>query len=159
MVIEFPHSNPESYLNSMSDLHIYKHFLSYYFNSEVLPALRFLLEWHYHYSEFTECTTKGHPLIRQHASAILSLLGWGNTIQFWSLFHDLLPLCLNKWFSLASKDGIDTGFSHYMMLSCSLDVATKILANKSKDINEFYEHYLVNFLMSKYFTNLCSDMM
>lgn len=127
-------------------------------NSEVLPALRFLLEWHYHYADLTGCTVKGHPLIRQHASAILALLGLGDSLTFWSIFHDLLPLCLNKWFSLAAKDGLDTGFSHYMMLSCSLDVATKLLANKSKEINDFYENYLINFLMSKYFQNLCSNM-
>lgn len=127
--------------------------------SEVLPALRFLLEWHYHYSEYTECTPNGHPLIRQHASALLSLIACGNTINFWPIFHDLLPLCLNKWFNSASKDGNDSAFSHYMLLSCCLDVATKILENKSKDINEFSEKYLVGFLMSQCFSNLCSDMM
>lgn len=131
---------------------------SMFFFSEILPALRFLLEWHYHYSEYTECSPKGHPLIRQHASALLSLLGYGSTIHFWSIFHDLLPLCLNKWFNSASKDGIDSGFSHYMLLSCCLDIATTILENKSKNIQEFYETYLVQFLMSPCFTNLCSNM-
>lgn len=68
-----------------------------FYSSEIHTALRYTLEWIY---QFVLFENEEHFLFRQCASALIALIGARNSMNF---FFDRLPLCLSKWFSIASK--------------------------------------------------------
>lgn len=65
--------------------------------SDILPALRYTLEWIY---QFVIFESEEHFLFRQCASALIALLGARNSIN---VSFEKLPLCFSKWFMAAAK--------------------------------------------------------
>lgn len=68
-------------------------------NREILPALRYTLEWIY---QFVMLLDENHFLFRQCASAVIALLSTQNANH---VFDERLALCFSKWFALASQHG------------------------------------------------------
>lgn len=68
-------------------------------NSDLMPALRYTLEWIYQFVVFQDET---HFLFRQCASALIALLAATNSIYG---FSERLSLCFSKWFSMATQYG------------------------------------------------------
>lgn len=73
--------------------------LYYFLRSDLMPALRYTLEWIYQFVVFQDET---HFLFRQCASALISLLAATNSIYG---FSERLSLCFSKWFSMATQFG------------------------------------------------------
>lgn len=65
--------------------------------SELLPALRYTLEWIYQFVIFQD---ENHFLFRQCASALVALLSTANDYSF-----EKLGLCFSKWFTMAAQYG------------------------------------------------------
>lgn len=63
----------------------------------ILPALRYTLEWIY---QFVKFESEEHFLFRQCASALIGLIAVRNSMN---IFFERLPVCLSKWFSIASR--------------------------------------------------------
>lgn len=74
-------------------------FLFFFRPSELMPALRYTLEWIFQFVVFQDET---HFLFRQSASALIALLAATNSIHSLS---DKLSLCFSKWFSMATQYG------------------------------------------------------
>lgn len=72
-------------------------------DSELTPALLYLLEWCYQFLKFDQT---GHVLLRQHAAALITFIGCGRTMSDVAPFADKLTLCFSKWFNLAGVHGV-----------------------------------------------------
>lgn len=76
------------------------HFVSLFtWISEIVPALRYTLEWIY---QFVVLQNENHFLFRQCASAVIALLASQNANH---LFDERLALCFSKWFTIAAHHG------------------------------------------------------
>lgn len=71
----------------------------FFHDSELMPALRYTLEWIFQFVIFQD---EAHFLFRQCASALIALLAATNSIHSLS---DRLSLCFSKWFSMATQHG------------------------------------------------------
>lgn len=71
--------------------------------SELVPAYQYLLDWHYNFCKFEQLG--GHSIIRQHASALISLIGCRALSCGTNAFPDKLRHCISKWFYAATHHG------------------------------------------------------
>lgn len=78
-------------------LHVYMDLFSRTLNREILPALQYTIEWIY---QFVLFESEEHFLFRQCASSLIGLISVRNSMNF---FFDRLPVCMSKWFSIASR--------------------------------------------------------
>lgn len=98
----------KSPLTSLSCLYLTRSSISFPSNSDMHPALFYLLEWHYQHLVLDE---NGPFIIRQHCASLLALIGYdrvqhvatGFTSQNW----DRLFACFSKWFNTAAKYGVN----------------------------------------------------
>lgn len=93
----------------------FPHFI--FSNSDLHPALFYLLEWHYQHLVLDE---NGPFIIRQHCASLLALIGYdrvqhvanGFSPQNW----DRLFACFSKWFNTAAKYGVNEVITFLWML-------------------------------------------
>uniref|UniRef100_A0A182QYA5 RNA polymerase II-associated protein 1 C-terminal domain-containing protein n=1 Tax=Anopheles farauti TaxID=69004 RepID=A0A182QYA5_9DIPT len=121
--------------------------------SELWPALCYLLEWHYQHLIFDE---DGPFIIRQHAVALLALIGPGLQREIAAaggpgggapnaLHRQLVEklfACFSKWFTAAERNGANE-FSQKMLLAGCLWNAARA---KSIVGPELYETFLMKYL-------------
>lgn len=69
--------------------------------SELVPAYQYLLDWHYNFVKFDQLG--GHSIIRQHASALIALIGCKPFSCGANGFTDRLNQCISKWFYTAAQ--------------------------------------------------------
>lgn len=125
--------------------------------TEIASALRYLLEWHYQFLDFQ---LDNHFIIRQHASALLHLLGTGNVVVMFPMFSEVFKMCSSKWFMMAARHGVEE-FSQKIILSSCLDVSEKFASFSSEYFYDFVDDYLLRFMRSSTFDkmscNLCES--
>ncbi|XP_055640241.1 RNA polymerase II-associated protein 1 [Toxorhynchites rutilus septentrionalis] len=131
---------------------------------ELLPALFYLLEWHYQHLVLEE---SGPFIIRQHCAALLTLIGYEhleasaevaasaspNVTVFTPQNCDRLFACFCKWFNAAAKYGVNE-FSQKLLLSACLGVAAIMRPVAMSYYLNFVDSYLVAFLRSAKFNEL-----
>ncbi|XP_049285596.1 RNA polymerase II-associated protein 1 isoform X1 [Anopheles funestus] len=97
-------------------------------HNDLWPALCYLVEWHYQHLIFAE---EGPFIIRQHAVALLALIGPGLQQQDAdaascgaSALGEKLFACCSKWFAVAERTGANE-FSQKMLLAGCLWTAAR----------------------------------
>ncbi|XP_053660448.1 RNA polymerase II-associated protein 1 [Anopheles marshallii] len=102
-------------------LRLYKPAAALY--NDLRPALCYLVEWHYQHLIFAE---DGPFIIRQHAVALLALIGSGlqqdadaASCGAASALCEKLFACSSKWFTVAERSGANE-FSQKMLLAACL---------------------------------------
>ncbi|KAJ6635703.1 RNA polymerase II-associated protein 1 [Pseudolycoriella hygida] len=119
---------------------------------ELMPAMQYLLEWHYNFVQFDR--VGGHSIIRQHASALIALIGCKPFTCGIKEFTDKLNQCISKWFYIATRQNLQD-FSQIILLSTSLVTLSRL---QGCDHTAFVKQYLIPFLNSQCFTQLCNDL-
>ncbi|XP_058822608.1 uncharacterized protein LOC131684081 isoform X1 [Topomyia yanbarensis] len=124
---------------------------------DLLPALFYLIEWHYQHLSMDE----GGPfIIRQHVTALLALIDYDH-LQVANGFTphncDRLFACFCKWFNAATKYGVEE-FSQKLLLGACLAVAAKLRSVAASYYHNFVDGYLVPFLRSPKFDNLMKEL-
>uniref|UniRef100_A0A182VWJ8 RNA polymerase II-associated protein 1 n=1 Tax=Anopheles minimus TaxID=112268 RepID=A0A182VWJ8_9DIPT len=129
--------------------------------NELSPALCYLLEWHYQHLIFTE---DGPFIIRQHAVALLALIGAGLQQQQQqqqdadaasscgaSALGEKLFACCSKWFTAAERNGANE-FSQKMLLAGCLWTAGRAQhVVGAETYKKFLGKYLTPFVRSERF--------
>lgn len=122
--------------------------------SDILPALRYMLEWHYQNLVFKE---QGPFIIKQHAAAVLNLLLCGDMSCCYPLFVDIFEISLCKWFNSAARNGLPE-FSQKLLLASCLNVCGEFMGREPKPFMTFVDNYLRLFLESHTFKRLTEEM-
>lgn len=65
-----------------------------------LPALRFYMEYHFQYLDFSSST---QFLIRQHAAALVAILEHLSALEFVKMFEPIFSDCFRKWGSFVAS--------------------------------------------------------
>lgn len=124
------------------------------FPSELIPAYQYLLEWHYNFLQFDKLG--GHSIIRQHAAALISLIGcklFGCTNES---FAHKLNQCISKWFYTATQQTIQDvskneeifdAVSYFFELLCEFFFVSSLKSS-------YYPHHLSVCLVYKDTTTL-----
>ncbi|EAT42274.1 AAEL006184-PA [Aedes aegypti] len=134
----------------------FPHFI--FSNSDLHPALFYLLEWHYQHLVLDE---NGPFIIRQHCASLLALIGYdrvqhvanGFSPQNW----DRLFACFSKWFNTAAKYGVNE-FSQKLLLGACLDLAGKVRTIAGSYYRNFFDGYFGAFLKSSKFDDLMKQL-
>ncbi|XP_055540548.1 RNA polymerase II-associated protein 1 [Wyeomyia smithii] len=124
---------------------------------EILPALFYLLEWHFQHLTMEE---SGPYIIRQHAAALLALIGYDHLQAAAELTPqncDRLFACFSKWFNAAIKHGA-AEFSQKLLLAACLETASKVRPLAGSYYHNFTDGYLMPFLRSAKFDNLTKEL-
>ncbi|XP_065077576.1 RNA polymerase II-associated protein 1 [Ochlerotatus camptorhynchus] len=125
---------------------------------ELLPALFYLLEWHYQHLVLDE---NGPFIIRQHCASLLALIGYDRVQHVATVFSpqnwDRLFACFSKWFNGATKYGVNE-FSQKLLLGACLDVAAKVRPIAGTYYRNFFDGYLSAFLKSVKFDDLMKQL-
>ncbi|XP_038115651.1 RNA polymerase II-associated protein 1 [Culex quinquefasciatus] len=128
---------------------------------ELLPALCYLLEWHF---QHLAPDGSGPFIIRQHGAALLALIGYDHLAGVPNLGAVLTPqaldrlfACFSKWFNAATKYGVDE-FSQKLLLGACLSVATKMRHLAGSYYRSFVDGYLLVFLRSAKFEELMKQL-
>ncbi|XP_063709382.1 RNA polymerase II-associated protein 1 [Culicoides brevitarsis] len=122
--------------------------------TDILPAIRYMLEWHYQHLIFEE---NGPFIIRQHATAALNLLLCGDVTHCYPLFVDIFELSLCKWFNAASRTGLNE-FSQKLLLATCLDVCGELMRREPRPFMTFVDNYFRLFLESEAYTKLTEEL-
>ncbi|XP_053670534.1 uncharacterized protein LOC128720859 [Anopheles nili] len=129
--------------------------------SDLWPALCYLLEWHYQHLIFAE---DGPFIIRQHAVALLALIGHGlqrdatapggAAAQLQHQLCDKLFACFSKWFTAAQRDGANE-FSQKLLLAGCLWSASRARSIVGEAVfRTFLERYVVTFVRCERFNEI-----
>lgn len=121
---------------------------------ELIMPIRYLLEWHYQNLDFQK---DNHFIIRQHASALLYLLGCGNLVVTFPIFSEPFKMCCCKWFTMATRGGANE-FSQKLLLSTALDVGGPFVTFASEFFYDFIDDYLLKFLTSTHYQQMAADL-
>uniref|UniRef100_A0A1Q3FUP8 Putative rna polymerase ii-associated protein 1 n=1 Tax=Culex tarsalis TaxID=7177 RepID=A0A1Q3FUP8_CULTA len=129
---------------------------------ELLPALCYLLEWHF---QHLAPDGSGPFIIRQHGAALLALIGYDHLSDakadlatvLTPQVLDRLFACFSKWFNGATKYGVDE-FSQKLLLGACLGVATKMRHLAGSYYRSFVDGYLLVFLRSAKFEELMKQL-
>lgn len=114
----------------------------------LIPAYILILDWCYHNLNMNK---NGHPIFRQHATALISLIGHQNALCSDNLLIDKLKLCFSKWFHVASTyDSLE--LSQNILLATCIQTCSSMFG---PSVYHFYEIYLNKFLSSQCFINVC----
>ncbi|XP_055384358.1 RNA polymerase II-associated protein 1 [Condylostylus longicornis] len=117
------------------------------FYKSLLPAFRYMLEWHYQHAQYE---AEGPFLIRQHASALLAAVMSRPSYEAKDSLTDIIVMCCSKWFYTAKQSGIKD-FSQSNLLSSCISCVNWYLKYNDKGFDEFIEKYLKPFICSKTF--------
>uniref|UniRef100_A0A182MCV1 RPAP1/MINIYO-like TPR repeats domain-containing protein n=1 Tax=Anopheles culicifacies TaxID=139723 RepID=A0A182MCV1_9DIPT len=123
--------------------------------TDLWPALCYLLEWHYQHLIFAE---DGPFIIRQHAVALLALIGAGLQQDAdaasscgASALGEKLLVCCSKWFTAAERNGANE-FSQKMLLAgCLWTAARAQHVVGVETYKTFLAKYLTPFVRSERF--------
>lgn len=121
---------------------------------ELIMPIRYLLEWHYQHLNFQQ---DSHFIIRQHASALLYLLGCGNIVVTFPIFSEVFKMCCSKWFTMATRSGANE-FSQKLLLSSALDVGGPFVSFASGYFYDFIDDYLMKFLKSSHYERMAKEL-
>lgn len=127
---------------------------NYPFSSDILPALRYMLEWHYQNLVFDE---NGPFIIKQHATSTLNVLLCGDIRHCYPIFVDILEISLCKWFNAATRNGLYE-FSQKLLLATCLNVCMEFMCREHRPFMTFINDYLKLFLESNTYKNLTEEM-
>lgn len=119
--------------------------------SELTSALLYMLEWSY---QFVKFKFPAHLLFRQHATALVTLIGSTGSIQNSDRFTDKLQLCCSKWFHQATQHGV-TELSQSILLSACLNACARLSGD---GYHEFYAKYLSSLLRSQHYADMCANL-
>uniref|UniRef100_A0A336LKS0 CSON010847 protein n=1 Tax=Culicoides sonorensis TaxID=179676 RepID=A0A336LKS0_CULSO len=122
--------------------------------TDLLPALRYMLEWHYQNLVFEE---NGPFIVKQHASAVLNLLLCSEISCCYPIFVDILEISLCKWFNSAVRNGLQE-FSQKLLLSTCLNVCGEFMGREPGPFLTFIDNYLRLFLESNTFKMLTEEL-
>lgn len=128
--------------------------------SELIPALRYTLEWIYQFVIFQD---ENHFLFRQCASALIALLSKANTVNYSSF--DKLSFCFSKWFTMAAQYGnlevmIKLNYSQFRKSLNEILVLIffpPISALASGVISNVFECYSADRRLSRFFAELSNE--
>ena len=121
---------------------------------ELIRPIRYLLEWHYQQLNFQQ---DNHFIIRQHASALMYLLGCGNIVVTFPIFAEIFKMCCCKWFTMATREGTKE-FSQKLLLSTMLDVGAPFVKFSSEFFFDFIDDYLMKFLKSTHYQKMAKEL-
>lgn len=110
-----------------------------------------MLEWSYQFLKFE---LPAHLLFRQHATALVTLIGSTGPTQFSDRFTEKLQLCCSKWFHQATQHGL-IELSQNVMLSACLNACARLSGD---GYHEFYSKYLSGLLKSQHYAAMCADL-
>ncbi|GAB0092433.1 RNA polymerase II-associated protein 1 [Sergentomyia squamirostris] len=119
--------------------------------SDFLPALKMSLEWHYQFMS----VTSGSSLLRQHASALVSLLNNSSFSWRTNMCSPTLDLCFRKWTTLYTQ-GKTQDLSQNILLTCCFELIARQPANL---VSGFVKECFENFLTSTKYSSLWNDLM
>lgn len=122
--------------------------------SDLVMPIRYLLEWQYQQLNFQQ---DNHFIIRQHASALLYLLGCGNIVVTFPIFSEVFKMCCCKWFTMATREGTKE-FSQKLLLSTMLDVGGPFVKFSSEFFYDFIDEYLIKFLKSRHYQEMAKEL-
>ncbi|XP_058447793.1 RNA polymerase II-associated protein 1 [Malaya genurostris] len=129
---------------------------------DLLPALFYLIEWHYQHLSMDE----GGPfIIRQHAASLLALIDCDYlqaaaaavAAGFTPQNCDRLFACFCKWFNAATKHGLEE-FSQKLLLGVCLNVAAKVRPLAVSCYHNFANGYLLPYMKSHKFDSLMQEL-
>ncbi|XP_052891202.1 RNA polymerase II-associated protein 1 [Anopheles moucheti] len=126
--------------------------------NDLRPALCYLLEWHYQHLIFA---VDGPFIIRQHAVALLALIGPGlqqdadaASCGAASALCEKLFACSSKWFTVAERSGANE-FSQKMLLAgCLWTVGRAQHVVGAQAYETFLAKYVAPFVRSTRFTEI-----
>lgn len=121
---------------------------------ELIMPIRYLLEWHFQQLDFQR---DNHFIIRQHASALVYLLGCGNLVVTFPIFSEPFKKCCSKWFAMATRGGAGE-FSQKLLLSTLLEVGAPYVTFASEFFYDFIDDYLLKFLNSPHYKRLAENL-
>lgn len=121
---------------------------------DLIMPMRYLLEWHYQQLNFQ---LDNHFIIRQHASALMYLIGCGNIVVSFPIFSEIFKMCCCKWFTMATREGTKE-FSQKLLLSTMLDVARPYIKFSSEYFYDFIDEYLIKFLKSTHYQQMAKEL-
>lgn len=121
---------------------------------DLIQPMRYLLEWHYQFLSFDQ---ENHFVIRQHVSSLLYLISCGNNIVTYSIFSELVQMCMSKWFTMASKGELNE-FSQKLLLSALLDAGAGLVSFSPDFFFGFIDNYLLKFLQCQSFESISRNL-
>lgn len=122
---------------------------------ELINPIKRLLTWQFHSMEFQQ---DNHFIIRQHASALIYLLGCGNRVVTFPELGELFNNCCCKWFAMAARWGAKE-FSQKLLLSTLLNVGAPFVEFSSEFFHKFVETYLKQFLNSQHYKDMLKGLL
>ncbi|XP_041761157.1 RNA polymerase II-associated protein 1 [Anopheles merus] len=125
--------------------------------SDLWPALCYLLQWHYQHLIFDE---SGPFIIRQHAVALLALIGPGLQRDAVcsrgdaSSLGEKLFACCSKWFTAAERNGANEFSQKILLAGCLWMVGRARAAVGMEAYRTFRAKYLAPFVRSSRFREI-----
>lgn len=110
--------------------------------NELLETMSYHLKYHYNRLDFQ---MESFFLHRQHASALLQMIGTGNTVVTFERFHEDLISCLSKWTDSTSRHGLRE-YSQRLLLSATFDLGSKFFKLSPNRFYSFIDEYFKPFL-------------
>lgn len=95
-----------------------------------------------------------HLLFRQHATALVTLIGSTGPTQCSERFTEKLQLSCSKWFHQATQHGV-AELSQNILLAACLNACARLSGD---GYHEFYAKYLSGLLRSKHYAMMCADL-